>query len=119
MTILEQEHPDLLVDWSAIEVEAQAGDALIKLSVYLTPHLRTASEKSYYLQKFEKDSHLATIFDRWKAQGSPDLAIWGTELGRKQKATLVEAILWRRFRSRVLTDNAGTHFQELLQILVN
>ncbi len=119
LNTLEQEHRDLLVNWSAIEVEAQAGDALIKLGAYLSTQLKTPQEKSHYLQRFEQDSYLATVFDRWKGQNNLDLAIWGTELGEKRKAALVEALLWRKFGSRILTNDASNQLQELLKLLLN
>jgi hypothetical protein len=37
---LRKDYPDLLIDWEEINVEAQASDALIKLSVYLSPGLK-------------------------------------------------------------------------------
>lgn len=51
MTIdnLRETYPELLVNWDDIYVEAQAGDALIKLGIYLSESLQTASEKSQAL----------------------------------------------------------------------
>jgi hypothetical protein len=110
-------YPDLLVDWNAIGIQAQAGDALIKLGVYLSTELDTAGKKSQHLQQFEADSHLAQIFDRWKAKDDPDLAIWGNELGEKRKATVVEALLWRRFGAKVIAADAATQLQAILRSL--
>lgn len=110
-------HPDLLVAWDEIFVEAQAGDALIKLSVYLSADLKNSEQKSRCLQNLESDFHLATIFEQWKTQGHTDLAVWGDNLGEKRKATFVEALLWRRFGAKVITDNAQTQLQSLLNIL--
>ena len=77
---VEKEHPDLLVDWDELNIQAQAGDALIKLGVYLSPELKSTAAKSKGLQNVETNAHLAKVFDRWKAQNDPRLAIWGTNL---------------------------------------
>ncbi|HEY9643115.1 MAG TPA: hypothetical protein V6C57_21685 [Coleofasciculaceae cyanobacterium] len=112
-----QHHAALFVDWDEIKAEAQAGDALIKLGVYLDAGLTCASMKSERLQSLESDAHLAQVFDVWKSQGDLDLAMWGPGLGLKSKATLVEALLWKRFRAKVLSADAEEHFQLLLQTL--
>lgn len=119
MTIdsLRNTYPDLLVDWDEIYVEAQAGDALIKLGIYLSESLKTASEKSQELQTLESDQHLAKVFEQWKAKGDPDLAIWGSSLGEKKKATLVESLLWRRYGKQIMTDDAPLQLQSLLKTL--
>ena len=90
---LRQDHPDLLIDWAKIYAQAQAGDALIKLAVYLSIDLDSTTAKSQHLQNVESNLHLAKVFDCWKAQGDPDLAIWGTELSEHRKASLVESLL--------------------------
>jgi hypothetical protein len=71
------------------------------------------------LQQFEADSHLAQIFDHWKAKDDPDLAIWGIELGEKRKATVVEALLWRRFGAKVIAADVATQFQAILRSLTD
>ncbi len=114
---LRNDNPDLLIDWEEINVEAQAGDALIKLSVYLSPSLSSVGEKSKRLQSLESDPHLAEVFDQWKTQGDPDLAMCGTNLGEKRKATLVEAMLWRRFGMQVIAADATAQLQSLLKTL--
>lgn len=101
MDQLSKVHPNLVVDWAEINVQAQAGDALIKLGIYLSTEIKSASDKSLKLQCLESDSHLVKVFDHWKAQGNPDLAIWGANLGKKHKATLVEALLWQRFGAKL------------------
>jgi hypothetical protein len=111
---LRDAHPELLVNWEEIYVEAQAGDALIKLGVYLSESLRTANDKSKELQKWESDQNLVKVFEQWKAKGDPDLSIWGSNLGEKKKTTLVEALLWRRYGSQVMTDDAPLQLQSLL-----
>jgi hypothetical protein len=92
--------------WEAVRVEAQRGDALLKLAAYLHPTLRTAAERSAWLQSNESDSALAQVFDKWRALGDPELADYGDGLGEKAKATVVEAELWRRFQARVLAPGA-------------
>ena len=117
LDLLHSNHPDLCVNWKEIKAEAQAGDALIKLGVYLSTGLNNADEKSKLLQSLESDAHLAIVFDRWKRDGNLDLAMWGSNLGEKRKATLVEALLWRRFGSQVIASDALPQLQSLLKIL--
>jgi hypothetical protein len=70
------------------------------------------------LQNTETNPHLAKIFDQWRSQGEPELAIWGPNLGKKKKATLVEALLWRRFGKRVLTSNATMELRVMIDSLI-
>jgi hypothetical protein len=115
---LSRKYPDLIVDWAEINVQAQAGDALIKLGIYLSKSIRSASDKSLQLQSLESDPHLAKVFDYWKAQGDPDLVIWGANLGEKRKATLVEALLWKRFGTQVISTSAFEQLQALIKMIV-
>jgi hypothetical protein len=115
---VEQEYPDLLVDWIKLAVDAQAGDALIKLSVYLSAESKSAAENSIRLQNSEPNAHLAKVFDRWKAQNDPRLAIWGTNLSEHRKATLVEALLWHGYGQHVITANAPAQLADLLSTLL-
>jgi hypothetical protein len=115
---LSNNHPDLIVDWADIKVQAQAGDLLIKLGVYLAADIKSASDKSEQLHSLESNSHLANVFDLWKAQGDADLAIWGTHLGEIRKATIVEALIWRRFGAQVITPDASEKLEALLNNLV-
>ncbi|MBT9316916.1 hypothetical protein [Leptothoe spongobia] len=117
---LYNDHPELaklVSNWEEIQVEAQQGDVLIKLAMYLTPAFKTANDKTKKLQDIEKNSDLAEVFERWKAQGNSDLALWGNHLNQHKKATLVEALLWRRFGNKILTDNAFESLQVLLETL--
>lgn len=114
---LRKNYRKFLVNWEKIKVEAQAGDALIKLSVYLSSQSKNSNDKSKQLQNLESDFNLAKVFDRRKAQSDPDLAIWGTNLSEKRKATLVEAMVWRRFSEQVLKSNAHTKLELLLKTL--
>jgi len=107
-------YPDLIVNWDEISVEAQKGDAFIKLGVYLSADLRTSSDRSYRLQELESDSHLAKIFDSWKNQGDPDLAKWGPNLGGDKKATWVEALLWERFGRQIIDEDAINELRSLI-----
>ena len=111
------QHPDLCVDWDKIYCQAQAGDALIKLSVYLSTEQKKAHDKSLLLQSLESDSRLARVFDLWASQGEPGLSMWGSDLSEKRKATLVEALLWRRFGEQVISGSAIEHLQFILNLL--
>jgi hypothetical protein len=115
---VEQEYPDLLVDWIKLAVDAQAGDALIKLSVYLSAESKSAAENSIRLKDSEPNAHLAKVFDRWKADKDPRLAIWGTDLSKHRKATLVEALLWHGYGKQVIAANAPAQLTELLSTLL-
>ena len=99
--------------WALIYAEAQAGDALIKLAGYLATGLISPEDRSLWLQVHEADKELAQVFDRWFAEGAPELAMYGHGLGEKNKATLVEAVLWRRYGARVLGPGALEALGEL------
>jgi hypothetical protein len=114
---LQNEYPDLIVDWDEIKVQAQAGDALIKLGIYLSADIKRASANSLQLQRLESDFNLAQVFDQWRAQNDPDLACWGPRLGEKRKATLVEALLWQRFGQKVITADMFKQLQALIKTL--
>jgi hypothetical protein len=60
----------------------------------------------------ETDRDLAALFDRWREAGAADLARYGTRLGRKEKATIVGALIWRRHRNML-----GPELAEALQRL--
>lgn len=115
---VEQLYPYLLVNWDKLDIEAQAGDALIKLGIYLSPESKSAEDNSNRLKNIENNAHLAKVFDRWKAQDDPELAIWGTNLKEHRKATLVEALLWRRYGAQVIVANAPTELASLLNTLL-
>jgi hypothetical protein len=115
---VKKEYPDLLVDWDKLDIEAQAGDVLIKLSVYLSPEWKSAEDNSNRLKNIENNAHLARVFDRWKAQNDPRLAIWGTNLNEHRKATLVEALLWQGYGQQVITTDAPAKLATLLNKLL-
>ncbi len=118
LNLVDRIYPYLLVDWDELKIQAQAGDALIKLGVYLSSELKSTAAKSNRLQNVETNTHLAKVFDRWKAQHDPELAIWGTNLKEHRKATLVEALLWRRYGAQVIVANAPTQLASLLSTLL-
>jgi hypothetical protein len=104
-------------DWAAIRVEAQAGDALIKLAAYLSTPNRPVGENSAWLQRNEANHALARLFDVWMAAGADELRLYGDGCGDDAKATLVEAILWRRFRDRVLVADAVGALSDLRKLI--
>lgn len=104
-------------DWSQVYADAQAGDALLKLAAYLATELTSPEDRSRWLQGNESDASLAQVFDRWFEEGAPELKPLGRGLGEKNKATMVEAVIWRRYRARVLGPGAAEALQELRAIL--
>jgi len=117
LNIIRTDHPDLMIDWDELKEEAQAGDTLIKLGVYTALNLSDAATKSLLLQELESDSHLARVFDRLQVENDPDLAIFGSNLGEKRKSTFIEALLWKRYREKVLQPGARKALHELLDLL--
>lgn len=105
-------------DWAQIQADAQAGDALLKLATYLAHDLASPEARSLWLQEYESDAALARVFDIWFEAGDPDLAAYGAGLGEKNKATLVEALVWRRYGKRVLAHEAGRALRELREALI-
>jgi hypothetical protein len=106
-----------VINWDELQVQAQAGDALIKLGIYLSTELKQSKDRSNQLQSLESDSHLATVFGRWKTQGDLDLVKWGDNLSQKRKATVVEALLWQKFGAQVMATDASSHLRSLLKTL--
>ncbi len=115
--LIQADHSDLLIDWDQIFEEAQAGDTLIKLGVYVALNLQDTAAKSLLLQELESDQHLAKVFDRWQLEGDVDLAKFGTNLGEKRKATMVEATLWRRSKEKIFHPEARKELHLLLDSL--
>lgn len=105
--------PALAIDWEAVFMEAQAGDALIKLAAYLDPQLDSAAQKSHWLQRVESDAYLVARFDQWQAEGHPAVAVFGPHLGQKRKATWMEAQVWRTFGAFVRSPAAGPALKAL------
>lgn len=103
--------------YSSTQAEVAAEDALHKLAGYLATGLRSPEERSWWLQLHEADASLAQVFDRWFDEGVPELAMYGRALGEKNKATLVEALIWRRYGARVLGPGAMEALSELQEAL--
>ena len=110
-------HPDLLIDWTEVMVEAQVGDALLKLCAYRSQKLPTAAEGSYWLQRIESDAHMVNLFDRLQREGHPDLAIFGSRVGNKRKASWIEALLARHFANRILRDDTAEAFEDMMNFM--
>lgn len=108
-------YKDLEVNWDEINVEAQAGDALIKLGIYLSEDFPKSSDKANRLQQLEPDDHLVEVFDYWKENGDSDLAKWGDGLGHKRKSTVIESLLWQRHGKKIIDANAIQELQSLLK----
>jgi hypothetical protein len=92
LDLVDRIYPYLLVDWDELKIQAQAGDALIKLGVYLSPELKSTAAKSKGLQNVETNAHLAKVFDRWKAHNDPRLSTWGINLGSTELAMQVQLL---------------------------
>jgi hypothetical protein len=112
-------HKELLIDWEQVFVEAQAGDALIKLCAYLSDSFETIEQKSLWLQRLESDNHLAQVFDSLKQKNDPLVAIFGNNLGIKKKATWIEALIWKRFGNACLSTDSKERLNELAKFLKN
>jgi len=98
---LRARHGDLFFDLDALRSDAQAGDALLKLAIYgwdasVSPSMRTAT-----LQDVESDCMLAQRYQEVTAS-EPWAHKFGSGLGQKMRATVVEAALWRRHRDQFL-----------------
>ena len=104
---------DVGTDWSRTKRHAQAGDALIKLAAYLAEELHSAEEASGWLQAHENDAALAAVFDRWQTEGVEEFSKYGSGLGTKSKATLVEALIWRQYGATVLGPDATKALAEI------
>jgi len=113
---LHESHPDLIVDWDKIYVDAQAGDALLKLGVYLSGNLNV-SDNSLDLQRIETNKRLAKVFDKWQRDKDPDLAVLGNNLSEHKKASWVEALLWRRYNKQVITSDGPEHLELLIKAI--
>lgn len=112
---LPKHYPELIVDWNKLMVEAQRGDALIKLGIYLSDDFKKPSDKSLELQRTETNERLAKVYDRWIAEKDPDLAGWGTHMDVHKKASVVEALIWRRFNDKVIAEGASERLKTLLK----
>ncbi len=111
------DHPDLNRDWTLIRMEAQAGDALIKLCIYLNDNYASAAEKSYWLQTFETDQKMTEIFDEMHADRDPRVTIFGKNLGAKRKATYIEALIWREYGQPFRKESIQAELTDLFAFL--
>lgn len=100
-------------DEGRLQRDAQAGDALVKLAAYVCEELGTAAGAARWLTAAESDRALAGVFDRWRDAGVAEVCTYGPGLGEKRRATLVEALLWRCYRDRVLGVGADRALAEL------
>ena len=112
---LGKHYPKLIVDWDKLMVEAQCGDALIKLGIYLSEDFKKSKDKSDELQRKETNERLAKVYDQWIADKDPDLTGWGTHMNVHNKASVVEALLWRRFNKKVIAEGANEHLKTLIK----
>lgn len=97
--------------------DAQRGDALIKLAAYLGLNLPTPAAKSEWLQTHEADDHLAGVLKDWSDSGDVVAQAHLGGRGSKHRATVVEALIWRRFHSRVLAPGAVHVLTEIATLL--
>jgi hypothetical protein len=107
-------HPKLKF-WDKLMVEAQRGDVLIKLGIYLSDDFKKPSDKALELQRTETNERLAKVYDQWIADKDPDLLGWGTHMDEHKKASVVEALIWRRFNKRVIAEGANEHLKTLIK----
>jgi hypothetical protein len=98
-------------------LDAQCGDALIKLARYLTAPTASREANSNWLQQYESDDALGALFDRWEASGEADVQPFTGNRGNKYRATAVEALVWRRFKKRVFTPQAVEALAELVDVI--
>ncbi len=117
LTLIYEDHSDLIIDWEQVRIEAQAGDGLIKLSAYLNDAHPTAAQKSFWLQEMETDKHMVEIFDRLQSQNDDSVALFGNNLGAKRKATWIEALIARKFSHAIISPSAQKAFGELILFL--
>jgi len=97
--------------------DAQPGDLLIKLAAYMTLQGASPEERSQWLQQNEQDVVLAELFDRWWGEGISDVRDLGSGRGTKYKATAVEALIWRKFKDRVLRPDAKEALAEIVKLV--
>lgn len=98
-------------------VDAQRGDALVKLAAYLAPHLRSTEAKSAWLQEHESDEFFSRTLERWADAGDAEAAEHLGQRGEKYRSTVAEAFIWRRFNKRVLAPGARPALLELMSLL--
>ncbi|MEZ4888593.1 MAG: hypothetical protein R3E32_27965 [Chitinophagales bacterium] len=117
LSIIFDEHKDLIIDWEEVKIEAQAGDGLIKLCAYLNEAHATAEAKSIWLQQMESDKNMVEIFDQLQSENHPSVALFGDNLGAKRKATWIEALISKKFAQSIIAPSASKAFRELTLFL--
>ncbi len=119
LALLRESHPQYFEPWEDLKVDAQAGDALIKLAAYLNEDLATAECASNFLQCFESNQNLASVFNLWHQAGDPFLSDWGMHLSDERKGTLVEALIWRRHGRAVVSDQLRVSLSEVFREIIS
>lgn len=114
LDLIRQAHPEYFQPWETIRLEAQAGDALIKLATYLATDFTSTKKTSEFLQKFETNKNLGFIFDTQRQNGNPFFSIWGEHLSPDRKGTLVEAWIWQRYKQKVVSSQFQDHLAKVL-----
>ncbi|MFK7979156.1 MAG: putative dsRNA-binding protein [Saprospiraceae bacterium] len=114
---LKANHPELAVNWKTVDMEAQAGDALIKLAAYLTDKLSSSEAKSRWLQRVESDANLEAMFDKLHQEQDPSVAMFGKNIGKKHKATWMEALIWEWFNNKGLPPTLKQNLQVVFDFL--
>lgn len=109
---LDRLHPDLFFDQDSLAAEAQAGDALLKLSVFAWDSPLTAADRSLLLQEHETNEALARRFDELRA-ADPWAARLGPGVGVKARATVFEAAVWRRHKDSLGTSDLAAVFADV------
>lgn len=109
---LEAERPEFFPDWEGLKVQAQAGDALVKLAVYLDGDDRGAMGRSLTLQGSESNAALSVLFEPWREE-DPTWGCYGPGLSTERRALLVESRIWRMFGARVLAPEAAEVLGEI------
>lgn len=61
---------------------------------------------SNWLQTHESDKNLAQLFENWRQAGRLGDQDYGPQTGRKARATLVEALIWRRFGPQIVNSDS-------------
>jgi hypothetical protein len=114
LNLIRHAHPEYFQPWEDIRLEAQAGDALIKLAAYLAIDFTSAKSTSEFLQKFEANKHLGFVFDAQRQSGNPFFSAWGEHLSPERKGTLVEAWIWRRYGQKAVSPELQDHLTSVL-----
>lgn len=94
---LREQRADLFFNEDELRADAQAGDALIKLAIYGWEEPLSPAQRTEVLQRVEADRSLAPRLAEI-AGGHSWAQKFGPGIGGKQRATIVEAALWRHFQ---------------------